>query len=159
MRSRNQLQRQSNLDTWQFSYGGSVNISLPWGTTLATDLHNNSRRGFNDASMNTNELIWNAQISQSMLKGRPLSISLQFYDILHKQSNFSRSVNALMRSDTEYNSIYSYAMLHVIYRFNLFGGKEAHKDMPGPPMGGRERRGTPPPPPGGRGGFGGPPRF
>ena len=159
MHSRNQLQRQSNLDTWQFSYGGSVNISLPWGTTLATDLHNNSRRGFNDASMNTNELIWNAQISQSMLKGRPLSISLQFYDILHKQSNFSRSVNALMRSDTEYNSIYSYAMLHVIYRFNLFGGKEARKDMPGPPMGGRERRGTPPPPPGGRGGFGGPPRF
>jgi len=41
----------------------------------------------------------------------------------------------------------------------FLGGKEARKDMPGPPMGGRERRGTPPPPPGGRGGFGGPPRF
>lgn len=51
-----------------FSYGGSVNLYLPWGTSISTDLHENSRRGFNDDSMNTSELIWNAQISQSFLK-------------------------------------------------------------------------------------------
>ena len=43
----------------------------------------NSRRGYNDASLNTNEFVWNAQISQSFLKGKPLTIMLQFYDILH----------------------------------------------------------------------------
>ena len=32
----------------------------------------------------------------------------------------------MMRSDTEYNSITSFAMLHVIYRLNLIGGKRAH---------------------------------
>ncbi len=140
--TRNLLQSQSNLDTWQFSYGGGINLFAPWGSSLSTDIHNQSRRGYNDASMNTNELIWNAQISQTFLKGKPLTVSLQFYDILHQQSNYSRSVNAMQRSDTEYNNINSYAMLHVIYRLNIFGGKEAREQMRGP--GG----------PGGRGGFG-----
>ena len=56
-----------------------------------------SRRGYSSASMNTNELIWNAQISQSFLKGRAATISLQFYDILHNQSNVSRTLTATMR--------------------------------------------------------------
>ena len=78
--------------------------------------------------MNTNELIWNAQISHSFLKGKALTMSLQFYDILKKQSNFSRTINAMQRSDTKYNSVNSYAMLHVVYRLNLFGGKQPQRD-------------------------------
>ena len=136
MHTRNLLQSQNNLDTWQFSYGGNLNIYAPWGTSLSTDLHNQSRRGYSDSSMNTNELIWNAQISQSFLKGKPLTVSLQFYDILHQQSNYSRTINAMQRSDTEYNSINSYAMLHVTYRLNLFGGKQAREQMQRGPGGG-----------------------
>jgi hypothetical protein len=152
--SRNQLLSQSNLDTWQFAYGASANVTLPWGMTIATDLHENSRRGYADNSMNTNELVWNAQIAQSFLKGSPLTVSLQFYDILKNQSNFSRSISAMSRQDTEYNSVNSYAMLHVIYRVNLFGDKNSRRQMrqgrPGEPgFGGR--------PGGGRGGFGGRP--
>lgn len=126
--TRNLLQSNNNLDTWQFSYGGFFNVYLPWGTSISSDLHNNSRRGYNDNSMNTNELIWNAQVSQSFLKGNPLTVSIQFYDILHNQSNFSRTINAMQRSDTQYNSINSYAMLHVVYRINLFGGKKSGKN-------------------------------
>lgn len=153
---RNKLQSQSNLDTWQFSYGGSITANAPWGTSFSTSLSENSRRGYSDASMNTNELLWNAQISQGFLKGKPLTIMLQFYDLLHQQSNFSRTINAFQRSDTWYNSINSYAMLHVVYRFNLFGGKEARRGDRGP---GGNRRGFGGPGPGGMrppGGFGGP---
>lgn len=161
--SRNLLQSESNLDTWQFSYGGSLNLYLPWGTSISTDLHENSRRGFNDNSMNTNELIWNAQISQGFLKGKPLTVSLQFYDILHNQSNFSRVINAIQKSDTKYNSINSYAMIHVVYRMNLFGGKQPGEDRGMRPERGPERGpmggpGPGGPGPGGRmphGGFGG----
>lgn len=137
--TRNLLQSQSNLDTWQFAYGGSFNFYLPWGMSVSTDLHQNSRRGYSDASMNTNELIWNAQLSQSFLKNNALTVSLQFYDILHQQSNFSRTINAMQRSDTQYNSINSYAMLHAIYRVNIFGGGSKgmqRSDRPGPPDGG-----------------------
>ena len=99
-------------------------------------MHNQSRRGYQDASMNTNELLWNAQISQSFLKGKPLTVSVQFYDILRQQSNLTRTINAMQRSDTEYNSINSYVMLHAIYRFNAFGGKDA-RQMMGRGFGGR----------------------
>ncbi len=148
-RSRNDLQSNNNLDTWQFSYGGMLGITAPWGTQLTTNLNMQSRRGYNDSSMNTNELIWNAQVSQSFLKGNALTLSLQLYDILHEQSTFSRAISATGRTDTEYNSITSYGMLHVIYRLNLFGGRDARQgggpgDRPGGPRGGR------------RGGFGGP---
>ncbi|MDO5447818.1 MAG: TonB-dependent receptor, partial [Prevotellaceae bacterium] len=127
--SNNLLQTQSNLDTWQFSYGGTINVDLPWGMQLNTSMNMNSRRGYNDASMNTNELIWNAQISQGFLTGKPLTVMLQFYDILHQQSSISRTINAMMRQDTQYNSVNSYAMLHVVYRFNIFGDKQAREAM------------------------------
>ncbi|WP_288319211.1 TonB-dependent receptor [Xylanibacter caecicola] len=140
--TRNLLQSQSNLDTWQFSYGGSVTVYMPWGMSIATNMHENSRRGYNDNSMNTNELIWNAQISQPFLKGNALNVSLQFYDILHNQSNFSRTINAMQRSDTQYNSINSYAMLHVVYRLNLFGGKASRNEKRRPEV---ERGGMMPP--------------
>ena len=143
--NRSELQTNNNLDTWQFTYGGMIGVTAPWGTSLTTNLNMQSRRGYNDASMNTNELIWNAQVSQSFLKGKPLTISLQLYDILHEQSNISRTISAMMRSDTEYNAITSYGMVHVIYRLNLFGGKAGRQGFGGP--GGPDGR---------RGGFGGP---
>ena len=148
--SRSELQESNNLDTWMFTYGGMIGVTAPWGTALTTNMNMQSRRGYNDASMNTNELIWNAQLSQSFLKGNALTVSLQLYDILHQQSNLSRVINASMRSDTEYNSITSYGMVHVIYRLNLFGGKAGRQGFGGPGgPGGRGGRG-------GRGGFGGP---
>ena len=128
-----------------------------------------SRRGYADNSMNTNELIWNAQVSQSFLKGKALTISLQLYDILHEQSTFSRTISAMSRNDTEYNAITSYGMVHVIYRLNLFGGRGARQGgfggpggFPGGPRGGGPRGGGGfggGPRGGGGGGFGGPRRF
>ena len=147
--SRNDLQTSNNLDTWQFSYGGMVGITAPWGTALTTNLNMQSRRGYNDASMNTNELIWNAQLSQSFLKGKPLTISLQLYDILHQQSTFSRAISAMGRTDTEYNSLTSYGMVHVIYRLNLFGGGKNPFGFGGGPGPGGPRGGRPGGRPGG----------
>ena len=163
---RNKLQAQGNQDTWNFSYGFNTTAQLPWGMQVTTNLNMSSRRGYSDATLNTNELIWNAQLSQSFLKGKPLSVRLEFYDILGQQSSFTRSLSAFSRSDTEYNAINSYVMLRLNYRLNLFGTKEARQGMqmgPGGPVGeggGRGQRG------GfggggqrGGGGFGGPGRF
>lgn len=130
--SRNSFKEENNMDTYQFSYGASTNVRLPWNMSLATDISQNSRRGYADASMNRDELIWNAQISQDFLKGNAATVSIQFYDILRNQSNISRVISAAMRSDTEYNAIYSYCMIHFIYRLNLFGGKGAGPRMGGP---------------------------
>jgi hypothetical protein len=140
--TRNELQKQSNLDTWSFAYGFNSTIYLPWGTQIATDMGMNSRRGYSDASMNTNELIWNAQISHSLLRGKPLTLMLQFYDILGQQSNFSRTINAMSRTDNEYNAVTSYVMFRVSYRLNLFGTRQSRQGMGGM-MGGMPMGGMP----------------
>ena len=148
--TRNKLQPASNLDTWTYSYGMNSTIYLPWGTQLTTDISMNSRRGYDDQSMNTNELIWNGQISHSLLKGKPLTLSLQFYDILGQQSNFSTTISAMSRTDNEYNAVTSYVMFRASYRLNLFGTRASRRGMMGGmggmmggmPMGGGGRGGN-----------------
>ena len=139
--ARNNIQESANLDSWMFSYGGNVILNLPWGTSLATDLTQQSRRGYDDAAMNTNELIWNAQLSQSFLKDKAATVSVQWYDILRERSNISRSLSSFMRNDTWTNAIHSYVMVRFTYRLNLMGNKQNR----GQGFGG----------PGGRGGWGG----
>ncbi|MBO4463008.1 MAG: outer membrane beta-barrel protein [Prevotella sp.] len=154
-RTENELQASRNLTTWNFRYGGNTKVTFPWGSNLSTDFHVYSKRGYSDETLNTNELIWNAQLSHSFLRGKKLTVMLQWYDILHEQTNFSRTVNANGWRDTEVNTITSYAMLHISYRLNFFGGRNGGGERGfgdrGPGERGFGDRG-----PGGRGGFGGP---
>ncbi|MEG1564318.1 MAG: TonB-dependent receptor [Bacteroides sp.] len=146
---RSELRPETNQQPYTYSFGASTNIRLPWKMSLATNMANNSRRGYSDASMNRNELIWNAQVAQTFLKGAA-TVSFEMYDILKQQSNISRSLTASVRSVSEYNGINSYCMFHLIYRLNVFGSKNAR------PVNGRhDFRG----PGHGRGGFGGGRRF
>lgn len=119
----------NNYDTWKISYGGNMTITAPWGTQLTMDCGPQYRRGYDDATMNTTEVIWNAQLSQTLLKSKRLTLSAQWFDILRQRSNISRSISATVRSDTETNAINSYAMFHVIYRLNLVGNREARDAM------------------------------
>lgn len=168
-RSVNEQQPNQNLETYDFSYGPSTNILLPWfNIRLYSDIYMSSRRGYIDPSFNTNELLWNAQVSASFLKKNALTVSFQVFDILHEQSNVSRNISATMRRDTQNNAIHSYCMFHVIYKFNQMGDKDMRSQM----RGGFNGQGVPPggaPPAeiremmqrgggrmGGGGGFGGP---
>ena len=149
--SKNKQQPNQNLETYDFSYGPSTNIQLPWmNIRLYSDIYMSSRRGYSDPSFNTNELLWNAQISASFLQKNALTVSFQVFDILHEQSNVSRNISATMRSDTQNNAIHSYCMFHVIYKFNQIGNKEMRNGMRG--FGGEPPRGNFP---GGGRGFGG----
>ena len=144
--ARNDMQKNGNRDTWSFSYGGNVVINTPWNLQFSSDISQQSRRGYDDASMNTNELIWNAQISQTFLKSKNATVSVQWNDILRQRSSISRNYSATNRSDTWTNAIHSYVMVHHIYRFNLLGNKDARQAGFNGGQGGWG---------GGRGGFGG----
>ena len=159
---RSTLTSNGNMDTWQFSYGLSGNLNTDIGISFSTDIRMSSRRGYSSKEMNTNELLWNAQLSYSFLSGKAATIRLQWNDILQKQSNISRSISATNRVDTETNAINSYFMVSFTYKFNIFGGTNKDQRLQqrrgpgnGPPPGGRGGRfGGGGPPPGG-GGFGG----
>ncbi len=123
--AKNNVNESANQSTYDFSYGAEMEWTAPWGMSISSDIGMNSRRGYSQSDMNTNELLWNAQISQSFLRGNALTIALEVNDILGQQSNISRTISALMRSDSKYNAIYQYGMLRVIYKFSIFGGKNA----------------------------------
>ena len=119
----------NNQKPYTFSYGAVTSVTMPWNMTLTTNIANQGRRGYRDSSMNRDELIWNAQLSQTFLKG-DATISFEMYDILQRQSNITRSLTANGRSVYEYNGINSYCMLHFIYRLNIFGGKISRDRRP-----------------------------
>ena len=120
---RNNVNESSNQETWNYSYGANAQWTTPWGMQLASDIFMNSRRGYAQSAMNTDELLWNASLSQSFLKGNALTLKLEVFDILGQQTSISRTVNAFMRSDSHTNSIYQYGMLSLIYRFSVFAGR------------------------------------
>ena len=131
----------SSPNTYDFSYGFESNGNFENGWGYATNLSMSSRRGYSSSEANTNELIWNAQVSYRFLKGRAATVSLQAYDILNQRSNFSRTINAMGRTDQWTESINSYVMLTFQYRFNFFGSASARRGLRGGmgggmPMGG-----------------------
>jgi len=151
--ARASVQENANMDTWNFAYGANANFNFDFGLSISTDIRMNSRRGYSDASMNTNELLWNAQIAQSFLKNRSLTISIQFYDILQQQSTISRTLSATQRTDSWTNAINSYFMVHAIYKLNIFAGGKDKGEKDGERQGPPDMRG-----PGGMpGGHMGPP--
>ncbi|WP_285815152.1 TonB-dependent receptor [Phocaeicola sartorii] len=125
---RDKLQRVNNQEPYTFSYGASTTLTAPWGMSFSTNIANQSRRGYSDVELNNNELIWNAQIAQSLLKGAA-TVSFEMYDILGKQSNITRSLTSSGRSVYQYNGVNSYCMVHFIYRLNIFGSKAARDKM------------------------------
>ena len=158
--SKSTAQPEDKMNVFNFSYGPSVNYTLPWyNIRISTNLSMSSRRGYSDPNANTDELLWNAQVSASFLPKNALTVSLQLFDILQQQSNISRVVDALYRRDSESNAIYSYCMLNLSYKFNETAGKnnkkgEGARDYGMPPAGMTPPPGMTPPagmmPPGGR---------
>ena len=121
-------QPEDKMDVFNFSYGPSANYTLPWqNIKISTNISMSSRRGYSDPSANTDELVWNAQVSASFLERNALTASFQVFDILHQQSNISRVVDALSRRDSENNAIYSYCMFTLSYKFNNTAGGEGRE--------------------------------
>ena len=125
---KDKLNPKNNQEPYTFSYGGNLQFYTPWNMTISTNMTNQARRGYSDPSMNRNELIWNAQIAQSFLKGA-LTLSFEWNDILKEQSNITRSYSSNGSSVYTYNGVNSYGMVRVIYRLNIFGSKEAREMM------------------------------
>jgi hypothetical protein len=106
-----------NIDAADISMGLNATMTLPWSMQLATDFTCFVRRGYTNDAMNTEDLVWNAQLSRSLLHGK-LTLALVGYDILGQLSNVTYSVNTQGSTETWRNVIPRYAMLRMIYRIN-----------------------------------------
>ena len=100
----------------QVKYGVRGRVTLPADFEVSTDLKMYSTRGFDYHEMNTNQLVWNARITKTLLDGR-LMLFLDGYDILGRVKNISYQVNEQGRTETWVNNIPSYAMLSLRWNF------------------------------------------
>lgn len=125
---RNAKQASSNREVFDYYFGGNTNVNLPWSVSLSTDVNCRFKSGYS-GDLNKNEVIWNAQISKNFLKNNVATLRFKIYDILKQQTNLTRSISESMISDTEYNTLGSYFMVHFVYRFNTLGGKQSAPRM------------------------------
>ena len=115
--SRSQRDGFEALDAFDYEYGGWVKYRVPWlKVFVSTDLKMFSKRGYYSELMNTDDLVWNAELSRSFLKDK-LTLKLQAFDLLHQLSKVQYSVNAQGRTEIWNNCIPRYLMMTIGYRF------------------------------------------
>ena len=108
----------TNVNATNFAYGFTGQYLIPWmKLTVATDIKMFSRRGYASSELNTNDLVWNASLSKTLLKGK-LIARLEAFDILHQLRNTEIMINAQGRTETITNTIPRYAMLHLQWQFS-----------------------------------------
>ena len=125
-------------NTWDLSYGPELEFKIYADLRLNTTFTVYQRRGYDDRSMNETEMVWNAGLewnfdfrrssyarttadadaaSKSSSGPRPWTISVKAHDLLQQLSNTRRVLNAQGITETWYNTIPSYVMLSLTYRF------------------------------------------
>ena len=122
-RSIGQSKAFQDINAFTYNYGLRAQVELPWDFQLSTDLTMYSRRGYSLPSMNTDEFVWNARLAKRFTHARSpwaknLTILFDGFDLLGQLSNISRTINAQGRTETFYNVIPSYGILHLLWHLN-----------------------------------------
>lgn len=112
----------STIRTLDFNYGMLGSYKFKFGLETGMDLKMFSRRGYSDPLINANDLICNVYISKSFVKGK-LAAKLEGYDIFHQLKSISYEINGQGKTETRFNAIPNYLMLHLIYKMNISGKK------------------------------------
>lgn len=101
--------------------GCGITFSSPifWGIDLDTDLMVYGRNGFDDASMNTTDWVWNASLKKSLGRKKQWTVKVLGFDILRQLSNIRNEVNAQGFVERRYNTIPSYLMCNIMYRLDV----------------------------------------
>ncbi|EJW96631.1 hypothetical protein EVA_15269 [gut metagenome] len=106
------------LNVFDYKYGVNLQYTIPRiKTTLRADAAMYCRKGYATASLNTNDFVMNASLSQPFLKGK-LLLNIEAYDILHRLSSTRYEVNAQGRTEMWYRTLPNYVMFHLVYRWN-----------------------------------------
>ena len=116
--SRSKREGFETINALDLNYGLTAQCNLPYKWQVNTDLTMYTRRGYNEASMNTDDLVWNIRISRPFFKNRIL-LTMDGFDVFGQISNVTRTLNAQARVETYTNVIPSYFLCHLTYRLNI----------------------------------------
>ncbi|MDR2774217.1 MAG: outer membrane beta-barrel protein [Tannerella sp.] len=130
-RTRNSLEGQTDLNTYNYGSGASTTLYLPYEFKIESDISYSTNTGYSDG-YEQNEWLWNASFSKSFLKGNAATLRFKIYDILQQRSNISYTATSGYTRYSVFNTLNSYFMFHFIYRFSIFKGGASMSDMRGP---------------------------
>jgi hypothetical protein len=111
----NSFQAQNNRRTYNYGAGATTTLYLPLNFKVESDINFSTNSGYS-AGYEQEEWLWNASASKTFLKNNQGTIRFKVYDILQQRSNISRNVTASSITDSQYNTLNSYFMVHFIYR-------------------------------------------
>ena len=86
-------------------------------TSFSADGTVYGRRGYGSNTLNADDFILNASVSQPLFKGK-LIARIEAFDLLHQLSATQYDINAQGRVVTWYRSLPHYVMAHLVYHWN-----------------------------------------
>ena len=118
------LEHLKSQRSFRYNLSYNIQLTLPKSFSISSDIRWTANRGLS-AGYNKDEVMWNAQISKSFLKGNRGQLRLIFNDILQQRLNITRSVGSNYLSDSETNALTSYFLLSFSYRMRAMnaGGR------------------------------------
>ena len=116
----------SNINIGNFNYGLKAQLPLPWKFHFTTDLINYAHRGYDQKEMNTDELVWNVNITKSLCKGK-LLLGVKAYDILGQISSRTYFIDAQGRTEMTSNVIPRYILFSAAWKFHKSPKKRTDK--------------------------------
>lgn len=101
-----------------YDYG--ITLSIPFNSHLdfETDMLAYTRAGYSDKTFNSTDWVWNASLSYAWGKKNQWLVRAMGFDILHQLSSVKRVINEQGFTETRYNTVPSYALLTLVYRFS-----------------------------------------
>lgn len=132
MDTRNEINQNSNRRTYDYGITGLNTWYLPYNFTVNADITWNTKSGYSDG-FNRDETILNASVTKQVFnkKAGTGSVRVKVFDILQDRKSISRSVGDNYIQDVESNSLQSFFLCSLIYRFNIFpaGSSAKSEDM------------------------------
>jgi hypothetical protein len=116
----------STINIGNFNYGLKAQLPLPWKLHFTTDLINYAHRGYDLKEMNTDELVWNVNLTKSLFKGE-LILGLKAYDILGQISSRTYFIDAQGRTELRSNVIPRYILFSAAWKFHKSPKKRTDK--------------------------------
>lgn len=106
----------SALNTYDYGIRINSQIELPWNLRIMTDFRTVNRRGYDNHELNTDLFLWNVSASKAF--GERFQLKLDAVDLLNQQQRFVFYQNAQGRTETFYNGLHRYVMLHAVFKLN-----------------------------------------
>lgn len=114
--------------TWDYNAYGEAVVTLPFDLSITTRLTYQDAVGYQD-QLKRHFWLLDATLNWSFLKGKNATLQLSGYDLLRQRTTFSRQLTTNRIVDSQINSITSYVMLTLSYRFNNMGGEVSAKGL------------------------------